>query len=145
MRILTLFCALLAAQAMPGALASGTARIQQPDGDVKVYHQVKIAVAHAELSLTSQDGVGTIVIQRAGCVVVDELLRCHPFSAQLRQHGKTLPIAIAEGTAWFNPSNETRTLPNSSTRIASKGLVMSLSTTKGTYLTLSGIVDTVTK
>ena len=127
------------------ALASGTAQIQKPDGSLKRYDGVRITILHRQMSITSADGIGTIVIQRAGCVVVDKLLRCHPYEAELRQRGETMPIAIAEGTAWFNPSDETQTLPKSSTRIPPKGVVMSMSTQRGIYLSLTGTVDKVTR
>jgi len=123
------------------AFATGTARVQQSDGSVKTYKNVRISVAEQHLSITSSDGKGTLVINRAACYVVGKLMRCLPSSAVLNQNGSTLPIAIEYGSAWFNPSSENQQLPHSSTQLPPHGVLLSLQTKRGTYVTLDGIVD----
>jgi hypothetical protein len=127
------------------ALATGTARIQQADGDVKVYKNVRIDMEHKQLSVTSADGVGTIVLTKAACSPVDKLVRCYPYNAELKQHGRTIPITIVEGTAWFNPSSNSQSLPNSSTQLGPRGVMVSVRTKRGTYLSLSGVADVMKK
>jgi hypothetical protein len=127
------------------ALATGTARIQQSDGDVKVYKNVRISIEHQQLKLTSADGVGTFVISRAGCFKVDKLVRCYPSDAVLNQHGQTLPVTIVDGTAWLNPTTSKAQVPNSSTQLAPHGLMMSFKTKRGTFVSLTGVVDVMTK
>ena len=143
MRALYLAAALSLAALPAGAYANGTARVQQADGDTRTYQNVRIAIADKQMTITSADGVGTIVIERAGCVAVDKLVRCHPYEASLRQRGQNVPIVIKEGTAWFNPSGEAQQLPMSSQMIPAKGVVMSMSSQKGTFLSLTGVVDSV--
>ncbi|MBV8637448.1 MAG: hypothetical protein JO322_05135 [Candidatus Eremiobacteraeota bacterium] len=125
--------------------ATGTARIQQPDGDVKVYKNVRIAIEHKQMTVTSADGVGTFVISRAACSAVDKLVRCYPYDAVLKQHGMTLPITIVEGTAWLNPSANKAHLPNSGTELEPHGLMLSFRTKRGSYVSLSGVVDVLQK
>lgn len=127
------------------AFATGTARIQLSDGDVKVYKNVRIAIQHKQMSLTSADGVGTFVISRAGCSEVDKLVRCYPYDAVLNQHGRSIPITIVEGTAWLNPGNSKQTLPNSTTQLGPRGLMLSFRTKRGSYVSLNGVVDVLTK
>jgi hypothetical protein len=126
--------------------AAGTARIQQPDGSAKVYDNVHISVVDQQrMLITSSDGKGTLVVDKASCTVVDRLLRCLPFSAQLQQDGKTMPVALESGTAWLNTSGSTQQLPHSSTKIPPRGVVMALETKRGTFVNLTGTVDKVTK
>lgn len=127
------------------ASATGTARIQQPDGNVKVYKNVRIAIEHKQLMLTSADGVGTFVISRAACSAVDKLVRCYPYDAVLKQHGTTLPITIVDGTAWLNPSTNKIQVPNSTTQLGPHGLMMSFRTKRGTNVSLNGVVDVLQK
>lgn len=145
--VMTTKCAMLAvalAFLVPaGAGATGTIRIQQPDGNVKYYTNVRIAVVKRQMTITSADGVGSIVVQRAGCEVVGKLLRCSPYDAVLKQRGGTVPIAIAHGTAWLNPGTETQTLPMSSTRLPHYGVIVSARSERGTYLSLTGVADVV--
>lgn len=58
------------------ACATGTARIQRPDGSVSTYRNVRIGVQNQSMSITSSDGQGTVVISKAACSRVGELLRC---------------------------------------------------------------------
>lgn len=141
----TLSLALLIGALCAPALATGTARIQQSDGSVKTYTGVKIVVVHRTLRMTSSDGQGTVILSHAACSAVGDLLRCLPDSATLEQHGSTYTIALKDGTVWFNRSQTTAQLPLSSTQLPPHGVLLSFSTPKGTYVSLSGTVDSVTK
>jgi hypothetical protein len=126
--------------------ATGTARIQQPDGSAKIYDDVHINIVNdARMLITSSDGKGTLVVNKASCTVVEHLLRCLAYSAELQQHGNTIPIELVSGTAWLNSSGSMQQLPHSSTQLAPRGVVMALETKRGTYVTLTGTVDGVTK
>jgi hypothetical protein len=141
-------CFLIGAMSIPttNAGASGRARIQQPDGVVKVYDGVHIRVQdHQRLLITSSDGKGTLVINKASCTAIADLLRCLPYSAELDQNGRVLPIAVQTGTVWLNMSSATHQLPFSSTQLATRGVLMALATKRGTHVSLTGTVDEVTK
>lgn len=126
--------------------ASGTARIQQPDGSIKVYKNVRIRVqGHQRLLITSSDGKGTLVINKASCTAVADLLRCLPYSAELDQHGQTVPVTLQSGTVWLNSSGATHKLPHSSTQLPPRGVLMAVETKRGTHVALSGTFDEVTK
>ncbi len=127
------------------ALATGTARIQQSDGSVKTYTGVRIVVVNRTLRMTSSDGKGTVILSHAACSAVGDLLRCLPDSATLEQNGEMHTIALREGTVWFNKSQTTQQLPLSSTQLPPQGVLLSFSTPKGTYVSLSGTVDKVNK
>jgi hypothetical protein len=123
------------------ALASGTVRVQQNDGSVRNYPDVSLRIVHRTLRITSHDGKGTLIIDHAACSYVGELERCLPYGAKLQQSGKTRPITIVSGTIYFNPTSETQTLPLSSTRLVPRGILLSLRTKIGTYVSLSGKLD----
>lgn len=127
------------------AFATGTARIQLSDGDVKIYKNVRIAIQHKQMRLTSADGVGTFVISKAGCSEVDKLVRCYPYDAVLNQHGRSIPITIVEGTAWLNPGKNKETLPHSKTQLEPRGFMLNFRTKRGSYVSLNGVVDVLTK
>jgi len=144
MRKALLLGALLAAACAP-ALANGTARIQQSDGTIKVYSNIHIAIVSRTLHVTSGDGKGTFVINRAACSMVGELMRCLPDQATLKQFGETREITLRNGTIWYNRTQTNQQLPLSSMQLAPHGILLSMTTQKGTYVSLDGTVDEITK
>ena len=126
--------------------ASGRAKIQQPDGSVKVYNNVHIRVQdHQRLLLTSNDGKGTLIINKAACNAVGGLLECFAYSAELDQNNETLPITLQSGTVWINLTAKTHVRPNSTTQFPPRGVVVAVTTNHGTQVALSGTIDEVTK
>ena len=134
-------CSALVALASLPAAATGTVRIVQHDGSAKVYRDVAIRVKPWALALTSADGQGTFVIGKASCTKVDALLRCLPYDATLLQHGESHHIPLTSGTVWINPTQEPQPLSYSSAHLPGHGILMSLQTKAGTYVTLTGTID----
>lgn len=127
------------------ARATGTALVQQRDGSVKTYHDVYMQIRNEELSLTTADGLGTLVIGKAACTKVGELVRCLPYDATLYQHGWKDRVKLASGTAWYNPTSAPQPLPHSSSRVPAHGIVLSVNSKSGTYVSVIGTVDEVQK
>jgi len=127
------------------AEATGTALVQQADGSTRTYAGVSIRVAREELALTTGDGRGTLVIARAACSKVGELVKCLPYDATLFQNGEKAHISLRGGTVWLNPTTSRQSLPLSSAQVPPHGVLVSLTTKAGTYLSLSGTVDEVQK
>ena len=123
------------------ANATGTVRIQQRDGSIKTYTNVKIVVLTESMTITSSDGEGTIILGKAACTKVGELLRCLPYDATLEQHGETTHIPLKSGTVWLNPSDSNQQLTYSSTQLPPRGVLLAIQTKAGTYVSLTGIVD----
>jgi hypothetical protein len=63
----------------------------------------------------------------------------------LYQHGQTLHVALASGTVWLNPTATAQPLSMSSAHIPAHGVLMSVNTKAGTYVSLAGTVDEVKK
>jgi hypothetical protein len=147
MRMLThIFLALVccgSAAAPAGAL--GTARIQQADGTVKNYSNVYIRIANKSMSVTSADRKGTIILQDAACSIINGLMRCYPYAGTLKQNGKSRAFSLEYGTVWLNASDTTHKLPKSSTQLPPRGVMLSLKTKKGTYVSLTGTIDEMKK
>ena len=61
------------------ALADGTVRVTQNDGTLQVYPNVSIRVVDKTLRVTSADGKGTLIVERAACSYTGELLRWLPY------------------------------------------------------------------
>jgi hypothetical protein len=131
--------------ATAAAEASGTARIQLPDGAVATYTNVQIRISDKAMWLTSSDGKGTIVISKAACSAVGKLVRCLPYTLTLEQSGTTRPIVMETGTVWFNPSDARQPLPLSSLELPPQGVVLALHTKAGTFVSLHGTIDKVSK
>jgi hypothetical protein len=136
---------LLGALALPPSLAAatGTAQIQHPDGSVSTYHNVRIIIWNESMAITSGDGQGTVVIGKASCTKIGELVRCLPWDATLFQNGAKLHISLKSGTVWLNPTQTVQQLSHSSTEIPARGVLLALETKRGTYVTLTGVVDEV--
>ncbi len=150
LRLLTRAAALLGCAALlpflaAPAKAQGTVTIQQPNGSVDTYGDVKIKVIHNSLYLTSKDGGGTLEVSRAACSYQGEILTCFPLVATLIQPGATGPLDLKTGTIYTNMSGQTQQLPLSTMRIPSRGIVMSFSTKRGTYVNVVGVIDEVHK
>jgi hypothetical protein len=127
------------------ASAAGSARIQQSDGSVKTYHDVRITVHDQSMWMTSSDGRGTLVLGKAACTKTGALIRCIPYDATLDQNGKQTHIPLQSGMVWLNPSRSPQQLSHSSTRLPSHGVLMAVRSKAGTYVSLTGIVDKVGK
>ncbi|HZZ01202.1 MAG TPA: hypothetical protein VFE36_16690 [Candidatus Baltobacteraceae bacterium] len=137
--------AAIAAAAIGPAVAAGTALVQQRDGSVKVYHDVYIQIRNEELSLTTADGVGTLVIGKAACSKAGELVKCLPYDATLYQNGWKDRVKLVSGTAWFNPTASAQPLSHSSAHIPPHGVLLSVTSKAGTYVSLTGTVDEMKK
>jgi hypothetical protein len=140
--VASVIAALAAVGSLP-ALASGTALVQQRDGSIRIYHDVLIQVRNAELSLTTADGVGRLVIGKAACTKVGAMYKCLPYDATLYQNGFKARIKVRSGTAWFNPTTTPQPLSNSSAHIPPHGIMLSMTSAAGTYVSLTGTVDSV--
>jgi hypothetical protein len=125
--------------------ATGTVRIQQHDGGTKTYSNVRIVVFNESMTITSSDGEGTLVLGKAGCTKVGELLRCIPYDATLEQHGESTHVPLQSGTVWLNPSSTTQQLSFSSTQLPPRGVLLSIQTKAGTFVSLTGTVDRIQK
>ena len=127
------------------ASADGTLRVQQRDGSVKIYQNVRIAIDNETMTITSKDKKGSIVLGKAACTKLDVLVRCYPYDATLHQHGESQQIALASGTVWVNPGSSVEQLSHSTTQLPPRGVLMTVQTKAGTYVSLTGVVDEVKK
>ena len=127
------------------AYAKGTINVQQNNGSVQVYHDVTIRVAHKALRVTTADGKGTLIIDKAACSFVGELQSCLPYSIKLEQGGVVKPLDFKRGTVYVNLTGDKQQLPYSSTQIPPQGILLSLQTKIGTIVNLSGVIDQVIK
>jgi hypothetical protein len=138
-----LFLAAALAVQVGHANATGTARIQHPDGSVSTYYNVRITIFNESMAITSSDGQGTVVFGKASCTKIDELVKCLPWDATLFQNGLKLRVPLKSGTVWLNPSRTAQPLSHSSTQLPPRGVLLAVQTRRGTYLTLTGVVDEV--
>jgi hypothetical protein len=137
--------ALAVAAPFAPAGATGTARVVQRDGSQKTYTNVRISIKNGSMAITSADGQGTIVLGDAACTKVGELLECLPYDATLLQYGRKTHIPLQSGTVWLNPSQTRQPLSHSSTQLPPRGVLLAVRTKRGTYVTLTGVVDEVQK
>lgn len=122
------------------ANATGLVTVQQADGSIQRYPESTLHVVGRTLKITTADKKGTLVITDAACSYVEKLLRCLPYAVVLHQRG-TFPIAISSGVIYFNPTYQRQPLKYSSTQIAPNGVLGTLRSVHGTYVTISGHID----
>jgi hypothetical protein len=127
------------------ASAAGTILIQQADGSSNVYDDVAIKVIHNVLYMTTADGRGTLVISKAACSYQGQLMVCFATSAALVQAGKTSALDFKNGTVYVNNTDDPQPLALSTQKVPPHGILVSLTTKKGTYISLSGQIDKVVK
>ena len=132
----------IAALPLTGA-ARGTVRVQKADGSVQVYPNVKISVVHHTLRMTTQDNQGTIVITDGACSMIDAIMRCLPYNFKLEQNGETNALDFDFGTVYYNPTTSKQQLRHSSTQLPADGILGSFRSTRGTYVSVSGTLDSV--
>lgn len=142
-----LFCGLFAIGilAIPpaAARATGTVVIAMRDGSSRTYNNVHVTIWNESMAVTSSDGQGTVVFGKASCTKVGELVKCLPWDATLFQNGEKLHVALQRGTVWLNPTTDYQSLTGSSQKIAPHGVLLAVRTKRGTYVTLTGVVDEV--
>lgn len=127
------------------ARAEGTVRVQQTSGAVQNYDNVKIQILHQTLNVTTADGKGTLIIYRAACSYQGEIMACLPTGVTLVQGGDVSAIKIVSGTVYVNMTDDAQALPLSTMHVPAHGVVMALQTHVGTYITMNGTIDKVTK
>jgi hypothetical protein len=125
--------------------AMGTVTIQQANGARDTYRNVVIKIIHNALFVTSQDGKGTLVINRAACAYQGAVLVCFVTSATLVQTGKTSPLDFRNGTVYVNMTDQPQALARSTMKVPAKGIVSSFTTDRGTYVNMIGSIDKVVK
>jgi hypothetical protein len=127
------------------ARAGGTATVLQADGTQQIYAGVQAKIVHNALYLTSADGQGTLVINRAACSKQSALLVCLPTSVTLVQQGNPHGIDLSTGTIYLNLTDEPQQMVLSTTKVPPHSLVLSLSTKRGSYVSFSGTIDQIVK
>ena len=148
MRVLVLVLCLVGCYmfaAVAPASATGTLKIQQPDGSMDVYKDVNIEVSQQKLWIRSADGKGTLVITKAACSFIGKMMRCLPYTLTLQQGGKTTPLDFYNGTVYINTGTDKAALPFSSQQVAPNGIVFAMRSKIGTIVTLEGHLDKVEK
>ena len=137
-----LTCVLALGSAIAAASAKGSARVQESDGTVREYQGVVIRVIdHRAVSITSADGKGTLVVIKGACSFAGNLERCLPYRIVLEQSGRRHSIDFRRGTEYLNRTGDPQQLPFSSAHVPPHGILLSLETAHGTFVTVRGTVD----
>lgn len=125
------------------AWATGTVRIQQNNDSVQTYTGVLLKIVNKTLTLTSADGVSTVVISGVDCGDVNtaELIRCTGGKMSLQQDGTTNNIPFKHATFYFNLTDQDQTLPLSTVKLGPHSVMFAAQTAKGTFITGNGRLD----
>lgn len=125
------------------ARATGTLQINDSDGDRNTYTGVTVNVFSGSLFVTSADGKGTLVVNRAACSYQGKIIVCLPTSVILVQKGTSNALALTIGTVYLNYTGEAQPLTLSSEKLPAHAVLLSFRTASGTYVTLRGTLDQV--
>lgn len=136
----------IVAMPLAPANATGTVVVQQRDGTTKTYRDVRIAIEDQAMAITSADKKGTLVLGKAACTEIGELVKCLPYDATLLQNGLKVHIPLkVGGTVWINRGTTRQQLPRSSEELPPRGVLVAVTTVRGTLVSLTGVVDEVQK
>jgi len=136
-----LACAFAAAPAR----ASGTITIVQSDGETNTYPDAAIKIIHSALYVTSADGKGTLVVNKAACSYQADLMVCFLTNATLVQSGKTSALDFQRGTVYINLTDDSQPMAMTTTKVGPHSILLSFTTKRGTYVSASGRIDKVVK
>jgi hypothetical protein len=125
------------------AHATGTMLIQRSDGDKDTYNDVEIDVFQGAMFLTSDDGDGTLVINRAACSYQAKVMVCLPTSIVLVQDGESSALNVRNGTIYINDTGDAQQLTHSTTKLKPHSAMVSFTTVSGTYVNVLGTLDQV--
>jgi hypothetical protein len=137
---LSVFAALVAAALPLAVQATGTVQVQQPDGSRQIYEKVTIRVVERTLQVTLANRIGTLVISDAACSYVNQLMRCLPEKVVLKQNG-TQQLDFDRGIVYYNPTSSPQSLTFSSQRLKPGGVLATLESPKGTFVSITGTID----
>jgi hypothetical protein len=125
--------------------ATGTITIHHSDGTLNSYNDVDVRVLSGSLFLTSEDGDGTIVVNRAACSYQGKIIVCLPTSAALVQDGASHALNLKSGTIYLNYDDAAQPLSRSSAKLPPHSILLALSTRNGTVISVRGRIDQVIK
>ncbi|HXP92381.1 MAG TPA: hypothetical protein VN905_02860 [Candidatus Binatia bacterium] len=136
------FAAAVLCATISPATAQGVVKVLQNDGSNQVYNNVVIDYKKGiELRITTADKKGTLIIDNAACSYVGEIIRCTVSSLSLRQGGVMQRLDLERGTIYANLSSKRQQLPLTSQSLDPRGILLALRTKIGTYLTMTGAID----
>lgn len=125
--------------------AAGTILIQHKHGPTNTYDDVEVKVLHGSLYLTTDDGDGTLVVNKAACWYQGKVMVCLPSSAIVVQDGEANALDLTTGTVYLNDTDDAQPLLMTSQRIPAHGVMVSFTTKIGTYVNLTGTIDQVVR
>ncbi|MGH7715008.1 MAG: hypothetical protein ACREML_03320 [Vulcanimicrobiaceae bacterium] len=142
-RAALLLCALFATMlfAPLAAQATTVVRVQQNDGSIQVYRDVHATLKGTTLWLRSPDRKDRLQIMSAACSFPHELQRCLPYQVVLHKSENAHPIGITRGVFYINLTNAPHHLLHSSRVVAPHAIIVFLHTTRGTYVSATGHLD----
>ncbi len=143
--IAILAAAVCFAASSAAAEAAGTITIHHSDGTRDSYSDVDVRVFSGSLFLTSEDGDGTIVVDRAACSYQGKIIVCLPTSATLVQNGSSRALNLKSGTIYLNYDDASQPLSRSSAKLPPHSILLALSTRNGTVISVRGRIDQVIK
>lgn len=141
MKLIVLIFAAVFISLIAPAAATGTVRIQQSNNSVQTYTGVMLRIVNRTLTLTSADGVSTVVISGGSCDRESELVRCKGGKLSLKQGGQLHVIRFKSSTFYFNLTDQAQVLPLSTMKVGPHSVMFAATTAKGTYITGNGRLD----
>ncbi len=136
------FAALIVAIATQ-ASAQGVTRIQQSDGSVQLYHDVRMSLKGETLWIRTADHEGVLEIVNGACSFTGDLQRCLPSAVTLHQSGRTHSITIDRGTVYLNLTDTAQRLHYSSRMLPPHNVLVEMHTIHGTFVSVQGTLDEV--
>jgi len=124
--------------------AAAAVRIVQNNGVVHDFPGATVRLEHNALYITANDGQ-QLLVSHGACAYDGYIERCSPSSVRLQINGTLQPVTLASGAAYINPTEDEQTVPRSSTTLGPHGINVSLRTTDGTTVSVTGEVDKIVR
>ena len=123
--------------------AEGTTRVQQSDGAVQIYRNVRMRLDGKTLWLRSPDRKDRLQIVSAACSYVHQIERCLPYKVFLHKAGSTHQLDIVRGVYYVNLTGAPHRLLHSQESVPPHSVLAFLHTVHGTFVQARGRLDVV--
>lgn len=126
-------------------LAVGQITVEDAEGEVDIYSNVKITHTADTLYLKASDSETTLVINKKDCTMEKAIQVCSMGNVTVSSYGVDESLEVAQMFVFINPTKERQVLEGSKVVLSPSTVLIEILTTKGTYINGMGKIDSMQK
>lgn len=127
------------------ALAVGQITVEDAEGEVDIYSNVKITHTADTLYLKAPDSETTLVINKKNCTMEKSIQVCSTGDVTVSTYGVDESLEVDKMFIFINSTKERQVLEGSKVVLSPSTVLIEILTTKGTYINGMGQIDSMQK